>query len=100
MSGAHTLLWIFGAITVAGAFLGFFFRVPALIAASAILATLGCGTGMALALTVASTASLTLCGLLTLQVSYLVGVVVSVSTSQFFGRRRRCPASAYRWTDL
>ena len=95
MAGADTLLWTFGAITFAGVFLGFFLRVPALIAASAILAALGCGTSMVLALTVASAASLMLCALLTLQVSYLAGGAASVSLRHLQRRSRRCDPPGY-----
>src|SRR5262245_51572223 len=95
MTDEHILWSLFGAVILAGALLGFFFRVPALIAASAILATLGCGTGIALALTVASAASPTLCGLLTLQVSYLAGGAASVSLRHLQRRSRRCDPPGY-----
>ena len=73
----QTLLWVLGAAALTGLGLGFFFRVPALVVASAILATIACVTSVRAGSSVASAVLLTLGYLLVLQGSYLAGLIIS-----------------------
>src|SRR5262245_45018748 len=71
-----TSLWAIGAISVTGLSLGFFFRVQALVAMSVLIAALIGAIGILAGLSGASVASLLVVGLLALQVSYLLGVLL------------------------
>jgi len=73
----QTLLLVLGATALTGLGLGFFFRVPALVVASAILATIACVTSVRAGSSVASAVLLTPGYLLVLQGSYLAGLIIS-----------------------
>lgn len=76
------LLWALGAAVLTGLLLGFFFRLPALVAASAILATIACVTSIWVGSSAVSATLLTVTHLLVLQGSYLAGLIISAWASE------------------
>ena len=82
------LLWALGAAALTGLLLGFFFRVPALVAASAILATIACVTSIWAGSSAISATLLTVTHLLVLQGSYLAGLIISAWASELRKRHR------------
>jgi hypothetical protein len=82
------LMWALGAATLTGLLLGFFFRLPALVAASVILATIACVTSIWAGSSAISAALLTVTHLLVLQGSYLAGLIISAWASELRKRYR------------
>lgn len=88
LSDMQALLLEFGAVGLAGLFLGLTFKLPALAATSPIVAVALFVFCIMTGLPVAPAVMFTVCGLSVLQVCYLVGVGVNALQ----GRAYACPA--------